>query len=226
MSDTGETTAPAHPDLLAPVTADDVTRAVRLAVAVLRRAPDDADWGAKAGGLDWDCWETGEHLADDLFAYAAQLGPEHPPQDEVVPFHWVSRTPGGPANVTLADPAAGPAGLLMVVEACGALLTAMVATTPPAVRAHHGFGTSDPEGFAAMGVVETLVHTYDIAHGLGIGDTWSPPGELCARVLHRLFPDAPTDTDPWATLLWATGRGELPGRARLTQWRWYGAPRV
>ena len=27
-----------------------------------------------AGDLDWDCRETVEHMADDLFAYAGQLG--------------------------------------------------------------------------------------------------------------------------------------------------------
>jgi hypothetical protein len=98
----------------------------------------------------------------------------------------------------------------------------MVRTTSPSVRAYHGFGVSDPEGFAAMGVVETLVHTGDLADGLGLA--WDPPAALCARVLHRLFPDAPPDTDPWRTLLWATGRAELPGRPRLTSWRWYGEP--
>ncbi|MCF3125710.1 hypothetical protein IPZ68_39355 [Streptomyces arenae] len=210
-----------------PVSPDDVTRAVRLAVGTLREGGGpDVDWGVKARGLEWTCWETGEHLADDLFAYAAQLGPEHPPQDTEVPFLWYRHRPEGPANVTFADRGAGAPGLLQVLESCGALLTGMVATTPPTVRAHHAWGASDPEGFAAMGIVETLVHTYDIAHGLGIGDRWDPPADLCARVLHRLFPDAPTDTDPWPTLLWATGRGELPGHPRRTEWRWYGAPRV
>ncbi|MEV5982717.1 hypothetical protein [Streptomyces sp. NPDC052114] len=208
-----------------PVTPDDVTRAVRLAVAALREAPAGADWSVKAGGLEWDCWETTEHLADDLFAYAAQLGPEHPPQDTEVPFLWYRHRSTGPANVTFADREAGVSGLLQVLESCGALLTGMVATTPATVRAHHGWGAADPEGFAAMGIVETLVHTDDITRGLGIGDLWNPPADLCARVLHRLFPDAPTDTDPWPTLLWATGRGELPGRPRRTEWRWYGAPR-
>ncbi|WP_405113151.1 hypothetical protein OG559_05645 [Micromonospora sp. NBC_01405] len=33
------------------------------------------------------------------------------------------------------------------------------------------------------------------------------------------------DTDPWAMLLWATGRGELSGRPVLTHWRWEGVPR-
>ncbi|GAA0671571.1 hypothetical protein GCM10010193_24800 [Kitasatospora atroaurantiaca] len=212
----------AHDSLSGPVTAADVELAVRLAVAALRGAVG-ADWSARAGSLDWDCWETVEHLSDDLFAYAAQLGPEKPPMDGEVPFRWVRERPGGPANVIFADRSAGPAGLLQVLEASGALLVAMVRTTPPEVRAHHGFGAADPEGFAAMGVVETLVHTHDLAGGLGLA--WAPPADLCDRVLARLFPDAPTDTDRWPTLLWATGRGELPGRPRLTTWRWYGTPR-
>jgi hypothetical protein len=205
-----------------PVTADDLDQAVQLAVATLREAPP-ADWDRKAGSLEWDCWETVEHLSDDLFAYAAQLGPRTPPLDGGVPFAWGSRRPGGPANVVYADRAAGPAGLLQVLEASGALLVAMVRTTSSRTRAYHSFGVSDPEGFAAMGVVETLVHTHDLAEGLGL--TWTPPADLCSKVLARLFPDAPGTTDPWPTLLWATGRAELPGQPRLTTWRWYGTPR-
>lgn len=204
-----------------PVTAADVTSAVRLAASALRSA-EAADWDAQAGSLEWNCWETVEHLADDLFSYAAQLGPEKPPSDREVPFVWRRARPGGPANVVFADRAAGPAGLVQVLEASGALLAAMVRTTPPSVRSHHVFGASDPEGFAAMGVVETLVHLHDVATGLGV--EWAPDAALCDRVLARLFPDAPAGTDRWPTLLWATGRGEIPGHARLTRWRWYGAP--
>jgi hypothetical protein len=183
---------------------------------------DVSRWDAKAGSLEWTCWETVEHLADDLFAYAAQLGPRNPPSDTEVPFVWSRSTPGGPANVIFADRAAGPAGLLQVLEACGTLLTAVVRTTSPAVRSHHVFGLADPEGFAAMGVVETLVHLHDVTEGLGLD--WEPDADLCGRVLTRLFPDAPTGTPRWPTLLWATGRAELPGHHRLTSWRWYGAP--
>jgi hypothetical protein len=205
-----------------PVTADDLDQAVRLAVGILREAPPLA-WDGKAGSLEWTCWETVEHLSDDLFSYAAQLGPRTPPLEGVVSFAWESRRPGGPANAIHTDRTAGPAGLLQVLEASGALLVAMVRTTPSRVRAHHVFGVSDPEGFAAMGIVETLVHTHDLAEGLGLA--WTPPADLCSRVLNRLFPDAPKTTDPWTTLLWATGRAELPGHPRLTTWRWYGAPR-
>ncbi|MDX3753651.1 hypothetical protein [Streptomyces sp. AK08-02] len=206
-----------------PVTADDVEHAVRLALTSLRGA-NAADWSAKAGSLEWDCWETVEHLADDLFSYAVQLAPAKPPSDTHVPFAWSRKRPGGPANAVFADREAGPAGLLQVLDASGALLTAIVRTTPPTVRAHHIFGQADPEGFAAMGIVETLVHTHDVAEGLGV--TWTPPADLCDRVLTRLFPGAPTDTDRWPTLLWATGRTELPGHPRLTKWRWHGTPRA
>jgi len=208
--------------LSSPVTPDDLDHAVQLAVAALRAAPSGA-WDGKAGPLEWDCWETVEHLSDDLFAYAVQLGPRTPPLDGNVPFVWESRRPGGPANAVHADRAAGPAGLLQVLEASGALLVAMVRTTPQRVRAFHSHGVSDPEGFAAMGVVETLVHTRDLADGLGLA--WTPPADLCARVLARLFPDGPRTTDPWPTLLWATGRAELPGHPRRTSWRWHSAPR-
>lgn len=205
-----------------PVTADDLEHAVQLAVATLREVPSTA-WDGKAGSLEWDRWETVEHLSDDLFAYATQLGPKTPPLEGDVPFVWESRRPGGPANAIHADRAAGSAGLSQVLEASCALLVAMVRTTPGWVRAHHVFGVSDPEGFAAMGIVETLVHVHDLTEGLGL--VWAPPADLCSRVLTRLFPDAPSTTDAWPTLLWATGRAELPGHPRLTTWRWHGAPR-
>lgn len=207
-----------------PVTAADVDRAVLLCADLIRSAPADAPWDSPAGALTWDCRETVEHLADDLFAYAAQLGLRRGPADREVPFHYGSRRPGGPANTVFADAGAGAEGLAQVVESCGAMLAAMVRTTPPEVRGHHVFGASDPEGFAAMGVVETLVHSHDVAQGLGL--VWTPPDGLCARVLRRLFPDVTADGDPWPALLWATGRGGLPGLPHRTAWRWYGEPRA
>jgi hypothetical protein len=206
-----------------PVTPEDLERAVDAMVDALR-AVEDRDWHVPAGGLDWDCWETIEHVCDDLFAYAAQLGPKPPPLTRYVPFGQHERRPGGPDETIFANPAGGNGGLLQGLQACGALLVAMVKTSPPDLRAYHGFGASDPEGFAAMGAVEVLVHMHDIAEGLGIG--WAPPADLCGRVLARLFPGAPADTDRWPTLLWATGRGEIPGHARLSTWRWESAPHL
>lgn len=204
------------------VTADDLALAVRLAVTALREVPAEG-WRSRAGSLEWDRWETVEHLSDDLFSYAVQLGPAAPALDNLVPFVWQPRREGGPWNAVHADPEAGPSGLLQTLEATGALLVAMVRTASPQVRSYHVFGNSDPEGFAAMGIVETLVHIHDVTDDLGLD--WNPPAELCTRVLARLFPETPTSTDPWPALLWSTGRADLPGRPRPVTWRWDGTPR-
>lgn len=202
------------------ITADHLDQAVQLALTTLRAAPEDA-WDARAGDLDWDCRETAEHLSDDFFGYAVRLGPRIPPQEGEVPYLWQSLRPGGPSNAVHADRTAGAAGLLQVVEASASLLIAMVRTTPATVRAWQVWGNTDPAGFAAMGIVEALVHTHDMAAGLRL--EWEPPEELCELVLQRLFPHVTAEA-PWPTLLWATGRGELPGRHRVTEWRWFGAP--
>ncbi|MET9251297.1 maleylpyruvate isomerase N-terminal domain-containing protein [Nonomuraea sp. NPDC003709] len=199
---------------------EDVRRVVALAVDALRDADADA-WEARAGTLEWTCRETLEHLADDLFTYAVRFGLAEPPTTALLPFRTSSDRSGGPANVIFADRAAGAEGLLTIVEACGGLMASVLRTAPSDAVAYHVFGPSDPEGFAAMAVVEVLVHTHDIAQGLDL--EWRPPGELCSRVLNRLFPHhAAVDGDAWEVLLWATGRTALPDRPRLTEWRWYG----
>ncbi len=78
-----------------------------------------------------------------------------------------------------------------------------------------------------MGVAELLLHTYDVTRALGLA--WSPPDELAAPALARLFPDAPAVAGdaPADVLLWRTGRGDLPGRPRIPAgaWRWDGRVR-
>jgi hypothetical protein len=197
------------------VTAEDLDAGVAATVAALRPARD-ADWSVPAGPLTWTCWETVEHLADDLFSYAAQLGPVAP--DRALPFEAERRGPGGALNTIRADPAAGVDGLLDVLASCGALLSAMVRTAPPDRRGHHVHGPADAEASAAMGVLETVVHAHDVTSGLG--RPWAPDPDVCARVLARLMPEVEPAAEPWTTLLWATGRADLPGRPRRTAWRW------
>ncbi|MFD1660462.1 GNAT family N-acetyltransferase [Streptomyces caeni] len=183
-----------------------VTEAVAGAVAALR-AGVDRDWGVRAGRVEWSCRRTAEHVASDLIAYAGQLAGRA--QDDYVPF-----------EITLED-GTGTVGALQVIETTGAMLAAAVATTPHEVRAFHPypFRSANREGFAAMGVAEVLLHTHDIAEGLGLA--YEPPAELCEDVLTRLFPHVRPGPEPWPTLLWATGRGDLPGRAPVTEWRWH-----
>jgi hypothetical protein len=207
---------PPPPD---PVTAADVDAVVAAAVAALRPAAA-ADWSVRAGDLTWTCWETVEHLADDLFVYGAQLAPVAP--DRGLPFEADARGPAGPRNTIRARPDAGVDGLLDVLAAGGAVLAAMARAAPPGREGFHVFGPADAEASAAMGVLETLVHVHDVATGLGA--TWTPDADLCARVLARLMPDVEPAADPWTTLQWATGRTDLPGRARRTSWRWTNAP--
>jgi hypothetical protein len=191
------------------VTPDDLDGAVSAVLAALRPAAD-RDWSVRAGTLEWDCWHTAEHIGDCLLSYAGQLAVR--PAARYVRF------------LASADEDATPAEVLEFAEAGGRILAATVRTAPAQARAFHPTGMADPEGFAAMGCTEALVHGQDIARGLGL--SLDPPRGICTSVLGRLFPDAPAGAGPWEVLLWATGRGELPGRPRLHEWRWHGAPLV
>ncbi|MFG2542530.1 GNAT family N-acetyltransferase [Streptomyces sp. NPDC048594] len=185
---------------------EQVEEAVASAVALLRTAAD-RDWEtARAGRLEWSCRYTAEHVAGDLIAYAGQLAGRA--TDAYVPF-----------EITF-DEGTDNAGVLHVIETTCALLAATLRTTPREVRAFHPYPyrSANREGFAAMGIAEVFLHTHDIAEGLGLA--YEPPARLCADVLALLFPHVQPGTDPWRTLLWATGRGDLPGRAPVTEWRW------
>ncbi|MEV4413340.1 maleylpyruvate isomerase N-terminal domain-containing protein [Catellatospora sp. NPDC049609] len=182
----------------------DLDQALRSALTVLR-GQAGADWTVPAGPLDWTCRDTAAHIAHDLLAYAGQLAAA--PDDAYLPCDLTVR------------PHATVAQILQIMTASGGLLSTALAAADPALRAWH-WGPCDPSGFAAMGMAETLLHTHDITQGLRAA--WTPPADLAALVLHRLFPDAP-DGDPTAVLLWCTGRGELPGHARRTEWSWRAA---
>ncbi|MFD3733181.1 GNAT family N-acetyltransferase [Streptomyces sp. NPDC058632] len=180
-------------------------------------AVTDRDWeGVRAGRLEWDCRETAAHIASDLIAYAGQLAGRA--QDGYVPFEITLE--GSDDGLDAAD----NAGAVHVISTTGALLAATIRTTPRAVRAFHPypFRHANREGFAAMGVAEALLHTHDITEGLGV--RYEPPAELASFVLTRIFPQVRPGPTPWQTLLWATGRGELPGRRPVGQWHWNNNP--
>ncbi|GIE82198.1 hypothetical protein Aph02nite_81480 [Actinoplanes philippinensis] len=194
------------------MTAEDLDTAVAGTLRLLTPV-QDRDWTVRAGVLDWDCRATAVHLAHDLIAYATQLTARGLPPWLEAP---VSRAGGGYLPLDLeVRPDAPPRVVLQVVAACAGLLSLALRAAGPEVRAWH-WGPTDPSGFAALGVNETLIHTWDIARGLNLG--WTPPPDLSARVLARLFPDAPPG-DPSAALLWCTGRIALPDRPRLTDWK-------
>ncbi|MFJ8287318.1 GNAT family N-acetyltransferase [Streptomyces griseoluteus] len=185
---------------------DQVTEAVRGSVTTLRAAVD-RDWAAVGGGgVEWDCRAIAVHIAECLLAYAGNLAGHA--QEAYVPFEM--RLEDGTGND----------GLLHVLETTGALLAAAVNTAAPGDRAFHPypFRSADREGFAAMGVAEVLLHTHDMAQGLGLA--YTPAESLAEAVLASIFPHVQPGPEPWPTLLWATGRGELAGRPAVDNWRW------
>ena len=202
------------------VTGADVERAVALTAEALRAAPAEA-WDGQAGPMDCDCWDALDHLNNGLFSYALRMAPTVPYMQGRPTIVW-QRAGEQPLPI-VTDRAAGPEAGIEALLMMGGLIAAVVDTRPASARAWHIWGTADPEGFAAMGVVETLAHAFDLAQGLGV--PFEPPGDLVAVGLARLFPEAPRDTDPWTTLLWATGRGELDGHERRgPDWSWHSAP--
>lgn len=135
---------------------DYVTESVAGCLAALRPAVE-RDWTkVRAAGLEWNCHETAVHIADDLIAYAANLAGRA--QDAYVPFELKL------------DEGTDNAGLLHVIETTGALLAAAVRTAPREARAFHPypFRSANREGFAAMGIAEVVLHTRDLAGGLGL----------------------------------------------------------
>lgn len=168
----------------------------------------DRDWDAPAGGLTWSCHQTARHIAGDLTKYATQLAGR---VDDAYLRFAVTAAPDEPLEE-----------LLRLIDACGRLLGTVVDSAPPEARAWH-WGPTDASGFAAMGIGELLVHTYDITSGLGAD--WRPPADLAELVVSRLMEHAPSIARPSSLLLWATGRMELPGRQHVSDWVWRAADR-
>jgi hypothetical protein len=186
------------------VIGDDL-RAVRIAVQELfAQVPDG---GAAVPLLGTDVVGVAAHITSCLVWYA----------DDLV---------AGPVEVTAFDlvrrPDADLAEVLAQLQAAAEVLARVVDAADPAERGAHDWGLADASGFAGMGCAEMLLHTWDVADGREL--PWAPPAVLADTVRARLFPWAPADADPWAALLWATGRGELPGREPVTSWRWHCAP--
>lgn len=190
----------------------DVPAAARASVAALGDYTD-LDWQqVAAADLEWSCRQTALHIVDCLYFYAMQI---------------VNGDPETYLCTELAlDDSASPPRLLAALNAHAELLHRIARSASPDVRAHHNYGVSDAAGFAAMGVVETLIHTFDLVRGLNPADPWRPPAALAAPVIARLFPHAPSG-DPTDVLLYCCGRaplGVLPRQA--SEWQWDGKVRT
>lgn len=199
-----------------PTPSERLLRTGRRALAALAQVAEQ-DWTALAPGLEWTRWESLEHLCDDCIAYALQVSGQRSPQDHYLRIDLPpARRQGGPRNWAQLEADATAADLLECLDAGVGLLVTVTAHTAPQHLGYHPYGLSDPEGFAAMGLVELAVHTHDVLSGTGIA--FAPEPEDCRFALTRLFPDADaTADDPWMELLTATGRTPDTLGSR---WRW------
>jgi len=188
-----------------------VPAAARASVAALAGYTDLGWQHVPAANLEWSCWQTTLHMVDCLYFYAMQV---------------VYGDPDTYLCTELAlDDSASPPRLMAALTAHAELLHRIAGSADPGVRAHHNYGLSDAAGFAAMGVVETLIHTFDVVRGLNPADPWRPPGELAAPVIARLFPHAPGG-EPADVLLYCCGRASLRELPQQAQWRWDGTVRT
>src|ERR1700744_3956589 len=129
------------------VTADDLDSVLSCVMRGLLPIAD-RDWSVRAGTLEWDCWHTAEHIGDSLMSYAWQLA--------------VQPTARYVRAIATAEKGASPAEVLEFAVTGGRVLASMVRTSPAHVRAFHPSGSADPEGFAALGCNEALLHGNDL----------------------------------------------------------------
>lgn len=191
-----------------PVTGDDLRASAVAVNDLVHRAGNGADWGTRAGGLEWSCRRTLDHLPDTLLFYAS---------------HLARRASGPLPFIRDGDPHRSPTELAEAARSTAAVLAEVAAAAPPGVRAFHPAGMADTEGFLAMAADELLIHGADIAEGLGL--PFEEPHDLAVRIRDRLFPWAPTDVAPWDALRWANGRTALVEHAQLPpDWYWHCAP--
>lgn len=175
----------------------------------------DTSWDVRAHHLEWTCWETVAHIVSSLGCYAMQISGRTPPQGWIELAETPPQRPDGPELIIYPDRTTGTHGMVSCLDAAAGLLSAVVAVTPASRRGFHPYGISDASGFAAMGILEAVVHGHDVlaAHAIA----YRPDDIPIVRVLDRLFPDTPRTANPWQDLLRATGR---TSESRGRPWHW------
>lgn len=157
----------------------------------------DRDWSVPAGGLDWSCRQTLDHIVDCVFSYALQLAARS--SSGFLPFNPLHATP----EASIHDLIAGFDGVAqMFCDVAG--------NAPPGTVASDGVLVLAVDDWCARAAYEVGLHTYDIVTGLGA--RWQMPDDLCGAItasdaLWMFDRTAAVAGDtPWAGLLAGSGR--------------------
>ena len=174
----------------------------------------DLDWNLPTPSLDWTQAQTAIHTMRACLEYSYQVVGKNMETYQPILFEKKE--------------GATPADFLPMIATAGRVLQRVVETSSLNDRAWHSYGISDPVGFAAMGVVEVTVHTYDLAKGFGVD--FVPPKELADFAIERLFRDtveipSVSESDSGNLLLWCAGRIELKNSPQREGWKWDGRVR-
>lgn len=190
-----------------PVSYEDLLKSGEAARSALINLTD-TEWQAKPPNMTWTRLETVSHVCSALQGYATQLA--------AGTLQREARLQPDPNSMT--------SDLLPGLVLSGTRILAAVSRgMPPETRGWHSAGSPDPEGFLAMGCAEVLLHCWDVVNGTG--ETFEADDDLSEHTLRRLFPWSPANTPPWQTLLFATGRIELPVHESPGDgWGWHNAP--
>ena len=170
------------------------------------------DWEIKTPDLDWTQSQTAIHTMRACLEYSYQVVGKRIDTYQPVLFEKKEK--------------ATPAEYLPMIATAARVLEKVVKDADPSDRAWHAYGISDAVGFAAMGVVEVSVHTYDLAKGFGID--FVPDNQAAEFAIKRIFSgttEYPAHKSQGELLLWLAGRIELSGVARRSGWKWNGVPR-
>jgi hypothetical protein len=172
----------------------------------------DLDWESKTPDLEWTQAQTAIHTMRACLEYSYQVVGKRIDTYQPVLFEK--------------KPHAKPVEYLSMIQTAAKVLQKVVSVASLDDRAWHAYGISDPIGFAAMGVIEVSVHTYDLAKGFGID--FIPNNSAAEFAINRVFSGTvtyPNYNSSGELLLWLAGRTELSGTARRSGWKWNGTPR-
>lgn len=170
------------------------------------------DWEVSTPDLNWTQSQTAIHTMRACLEYSYQVVGKRMDTYQPVLFEKKDK--------------ATPAEYLPMISTASRILQKAIKDSDLSDRAWHAYGISDPIGFAAMGVVEVSVHTYDLAKGFGI--EFIPNAVAAEFAIERIFSgttEYPTFRTHGELLLWLAGRIELSGVPRRQGWKWNGTPR-